>query len=217
MEFTKVCRKCHEEKTAVDFSPDKRNKDKLCGHCKKCRAAATRDRNQRPDIKEKRRKYFSEYRSTSDFKRRRSEYRKRPDVRAKEQEYENTQYRRAQKAAATRVVYHRKLAANPKAFKLRKMLIAARTRATRERLDFEITAADFPDLDYISVCPVLSIEFDWTSSKCCAASPSIDRIDNSLGYVPGNVRLISWRANSLKSDAVIEELEAVIRYMRTQA
>lgn len=27
------------------------------------------------------------------------------------------------------------------------------------------------------------------------ARPSIDRLDNSLGYVPGNMRLVSWREN----------------------
>lgn len=37
--------------------------------------------------------------------------------------------------------------------------------------------------------------------------------DNNRGYVPGNIRVISNRANLLKSDATVEELRKVIDYM----
>ena len=45
-------------------------------------------------------------------------------------------------------------------------------------------------------------------------SPSLDRIRLELGYVKGNVRVISGRANLLKNDATIEELEAVLGDMK---
>ena len=35
--------------------------------------------------------------------------------------------------------------------------------------------------------------------------PSIDRIDSNGGYTPENVRVISWRANTLKNNATREE------------
>lgn len=40
-----------------------------------------------------------------------------------------------------------------------------------------------------------------------AASPSLDRIIPTLGYVPGNVWVISHRANELKRDATLQEIQ----------
>ena len=37
-------------------------------------------------------------------------------------------------------------------------------------------------------------------------SPSLDRIDSTKGYVPGNVWVISNKANRMKSNAAAEEL-----------
>lgn len=42
--------------------------------------------------------------------------------------------------------------------------------------------------------------------------PSLDRVVPSLGYVKGNVRVISFRANRIKSDATADELRAVLSY-----
>lgn len=55
-------------------------------------------------------------------------------------------------------------------------------------------------------CPILGIpliigQYD--------NSPTLDRIDNSRGYVKGNVQVISYRANRFKSDATFEELIAL--------
>ena len=44
-------------------------------------------------------------------------------------------------------------------------------------------------------------------------SPSLDRIDNTKGYIKGNVKVISWRANAIKKDATLEELKALVNYL----
>jgi hypothetical protein len=43
--------------------------------------------------------------------------------------------------------------------------------------------------------------------------PSVDRVDNACGYVKGNIRVISARANHLKSDATVEEIRSLLAYM----
>jgi hypothetical protein len=54
-------------------------------------------------------------------------------------------------------------------------------------------------------CPLLGTLLD-TYSESVDVHPSIDRINPALGYVPGNVWIISHRANRIKSDASFEEL-----------
>jgi hypothetical protein len=86
----------------------------------------------------------------------------------------------------------------------------ARRRARLKGIAFSITAADIP---VPARCPVLDIEMV-PGGDAFWNSPSIDRVDNSKGYIAGNVRVISRKANSLKGDATIEDLEKVIAYMR---
>lgn len=100
------------------------------------------------------------------------------------------------------------LLAHPK----RGMLRNIKQRAKKKGWECTITEDDFEIPEY---CPVLGVKLERNSSKgWWPWSPSMDRIDNTKGYVPGNVEVISWRANSLKSDATIEELEKVLDYMK---
>lgn len=45
-------------------------------------------------------------------------------------------------------------------------------------------------------------------------TPSIDRIDCTKGYIKGNVRIVSWWANRLKSNLTLEQIEALYKYIK---
>ncbi len=79
----------------------------------------------------------------------------------------------------------------------------ARKRAKRDGLPFEITheMIIFPER-----CPVLGIPLRLGEDRS-PASPSLDRIVPSQGYVPGNIRVISDRANILKGNSTQEQLQ----------
>jgi hypothetical protein len=49
------------------------------------------------------------------------------------------------------------------------------------------------------------------------AGASLDRIDNEQGYVPGNVRVMSLRANVLRKDMNVQELQALADFFLPRA
>ncbi len=46
-------------------------------------------------------------------------------------------------------------------------------------------------------------------------SPSLDKIIPKLGYVKGNVWVVSNKANRIKSNATIEELELLVKNLKS--
>lgn len=96
-------------------------------------------------------------------------------------------------------------AAERKNAPLRYLIKKARHRAKEAGVPFNITTTD---LTMPLACPLLGI---WLQSnhggkRTTAYSPTIDRIVPNLGYVPGNVRVISHQANVMKNNATPEQL-----------
>lgn len=85
----------------------------------------------------------------------------------------------------------------------------AKQRARRHGLEFSIKISD---LTLPAVCPVLGIPLCVGNGRVGFNSPSLDRIDNRLGYVRGNVIIVSYRANTIKNDATLEELSKVVEF-----
>lgn len=91
----------------------------------------------------------------------------------------------------------------------------AARRAKKRGIEFSITV---DDLHWPLFCPVLGIRLDYPTGEDLGrrwlndCSPSLDRWDNSLGYIPGNVYIVSWRANRLKADGVPDDLLRVALY-----
>ncbi len=67
-------------------------------------------------------------------------------------------------------------------------------------------------------CPVfgtpLGIE---GGQKHTRHSPSLDRLDPTKGYVPGNVFVISNRANIIKNDGTAAEHRMIANYIESKA
>jgi len=96
-----------------------------------------------------------------------------------------------------------------------KLIAWARRRCKyRARLEFSITAAD---LSWPTYCPALGVELIYGTrtkgSEEFWRTVTLDRLDNSKGYVPGNVFAISRLANTIKAAYSLEQLSGVVRYM----
>lgn len=89
----------------------------------------------------------------------------------------------------------------------------ARKRANRNNIPFNI---ELEDVAMPEVCPVLGVPM--LPAAICGSNPhmpSIDRHVPSLGYVKGNVAVISFRANTIKGDATFDEIEKLYLYMKS--
>jgi len=87
-----------------------------------------------------------------------------------------------------------------------------KTKAKKRALDFDITFQDL--LPVPECCPVLGIPLAYNAGRRNENSVSIDRLDNKKGYVKGNIKIMSWRANNIKSNATFEEIEKVYNFLR---
>lgn len=89
-----------------------------------------------------------------------------------------------------------------------RMLLGAKKRASAAGLPFALTVHEIPSIP--ARCPVLGVAIAIGGER--GNSPSLDRVDPARGYVAGNVRVVSWRANRLRSDATAAELFMVADY-----
>ena len=92
------------------------------------------------------------------------------------------------------------------------MLRKVRQRAKLMGLPFDL---ELKDIRLPAFCPVLGIALDYGfKEKGCqqSNSPSVDRRIPALGYVKGNIEIISMKANRIKSNATPEELVLIARY-----
>lgn len=89
-------------------------------------------------------------------------------------------------------------------------LSRVRRRAAELGVPFDVGPEDF---NVPSKCPVLGIVLTFGGGQRDSA-PSVDRIVPAKGYVKGNVRIISMKANRIKNDATVEELQLVLEDLR---
>ena len=87
----------------------------------------------------------------------------------------------------------------------------AKSRALKNNLEFNIEESDIiiPD-----ICPLLEIPIILGDKNNYENTPSLDRIDNSKGYIKGNIWVISKKANSMKNSATFKELSTFCKNIR---
>lgn len=94
------------------------------------------------------------------------------------------------------------------------LLRGAKKRANLKKIEFSITKEDLGPLP--EYCPVLKIKLQYSQiGRQQPDSASLDRYDNSKGYIKGNVNIISLRANELKRDGTHDEFLKLTKYMET--
>jgi hypothetical protein len=177
----KTCATCHLPKSLDDFIKDNRRPDGRGSWCLEC--SATWKRSQPA---EKKRSYNNAYYASNaeklcaDARQYRIDHQE--QVRAKEKRYYTE---------------------NPEVL----MLKTASKRARERGLPFSITAADIKAaIPRDGRCPVTRELFVRGEGKVCQTSMTLDRIKPELGYVPGNIAVISHLANTIKQNCTDPEV-----------
>lgn len=91
---------------------------------------------------------------------------------------------------------------------LQRLISYAKRRSNKLGVEFSICS---DDVVLPEICPVLKQKM----AKNERYAASLDRIDPSKGYIPGNVQVMSKKANIMKNDATIEELLDFARWVLT--
>lgn len=89
----------------------------------------------------------------------------------------------------------------------KRLLWAAKKRSKEQNIPFNI---DISDIVIPEVCPYLKIPLTTNARRGCSRESvvSLDKIIPELGYVKGNVEVISHLANTMKSNATKEQLKS---------
>ena len=87
-----------------------------------------------------------------------------------------------------------------------------RSKCKKLGVPFDIDAQDIP---LPLICPVLDIPLVInTHGYNKDDSPSIDKIEPALGYVKGNVVVISLKANRIKNNGTADEIRKVADWLK---
>ncbi len=89
----------------------------------------------------------------------------------------------------------------------------AKRRAKLKNIEFTISPED---IIIPTHCPILEMELKFNrggkGTRQRSNSPSLDRIDNTRGYVKDNIQVISFKANAMKYDSTFEEIEKLYKF-----
>jgi len=189
---TRICSKCKEEKSLENEFYFLKRCNRWTTICRKCRNTKRQMlwRNRTEEEKKKHAEKVHE------------KYIANPSYHEK--------YKVANISNEDRLVRNERTRSNRIKNKASTLVSSVKKRAKAENMEFNITPEDIQIPEH---CPVLGILIVVDNKKREYNSPSVDRIDSSKGYVKGNVRVISWRANMIKSIGNAEEHRKIADYI----
>ena len=111
---------------------------------------------------------------------------------------------------------HRWRERNPKRAWCVSICAGMRDRAKAKGVLFDVSAAYLESITP-DTCPVFGTAFSFINNvKMTSDSPSVDRLRPELGYVGGNIVVVSMRANAIKSAFTSAEVLKVAQWMEEQ-
>ena len=97
------------------------------------------------------------------------------------------------------------------------VLYGAAYRAKKQGVPFSITHQDIDDIwPKDNCCPALGSPLVWAAKNFTPNSPSLDKINPKLGYVVGNIAIVSYLANSIMQNALPSEVTKVAQWFSQQ-
>jgi hypothetical protein len=100
-------------------------------------------------------------------------------------------------------------------YRLQMLLNASRQRSKKKLRENTLTLEDIKNIyPEDGLCPIFGTKLVFGDAGFREDSPSIDRIDSTKGYTKDNVQIISWKANRIKMNSSVQELELILAYMK---
>ena len=116
----------------------------------------------------------------------------------------------SEKANRARIKWRRK---NPKRTWVHGAVSSAKARSKKRGIEFNLDTKHVYAITSTH-CPVFGLEFLFGGNKNIRpASPSMDRLDPSKGYIKGNVVVISMKANMIKNAYSSKDIAAVATWL----
>lgn len=128
---------------------------------------------------------YAQWRTSDDYRAARKKY--------DQKRYAERSYPYAEKAAAWD---------NTLEGRAKRLTICARARAKKKGIEFSLSEGWALEKLKAAACEVTGLQFVYVrgAKRKHPHSPSIDRIDNSIGYTDENCRMIAWALNAALAD-----------------
>jgi len=97
---------------------------------------------------------------------------------------------------------------------LKRLLQHLKQSAKRRGLDFNLTEGYLSELSFPLTCPILNVPLEYGKRGYDEFKPSVDRIDSNLGYIRGNIQILSIKANRSKNNLSEAELKKFALYYK---